>query len=95
MPYRILEFETTPNPNALKCWLDGRISDGPRSFLNAEMAAGDPVAAALFAEAGVKTVLFNGDWLTVNKTPEANWRTVKTHVKRVLAAASDREPEPG
>ena len=26
MGYRVTEFETTPNPNAVKCWLDGAIS---------------------------------------------------------------------
>jgi hypothetical protein len=92
MGYRVTEFETTPNPNAVKCWLDGPISAGPRSFLDAEAARDDPVAAALFASGCVTTVLFFGDWLTVNKTPETSWRTVKAHVKRVLAAAGEGEP---
>ena len=42
MPFTITEFESTPNPNAVKCWLDRPISEGPRSFLNAQMAQGDP-----------------------------------------------------
>jgi hypothetical protein len=87
MPYEITEFETTPNPNALKCWLDRPISEGPRSFLNAEMAAEHPIAAALFAEAGVTSVLFGGDWLTVNKPAEAKWPAIKEKVRRVLARA--------
>ena len=29
MPCTVVEYETTPNPNALKCWLDQPISDGP------------------------------------------------------------------
>ena len=87
MPFRITEFETTPNPNAVKCWVDRPISDCPRSFLNAEMAAEDPIASRLFAEAGVTTVLFNGDWLTVNKPADASWTTVKHHVRRILDEA--------
>ncbi len=87
MPYTVTEFEPTPNPNAMKCWLDRPISDGPRSFLNAEMAKSDPIAAALFAQAGATTVLFNGDWLTVNKPPHEEWASVKKKVKRVLADA--------
>lgn len=87
MPYAVTEFEATPNPNAVKCWLDRPISDRPRSFLNAQMAAEDPIAAALFAQGGVTTVLFNGEWLTVNKPPDASWQTVKATVKRVLREA--------
>ena len=87
--YRVTEFESTPNPNAVKCWLDGAISTEPRSFLNARAAQEDPVAAALFAPGQVTTVLFFGDWVTVSKTPEASWRSVKAHVKKVLASAGD------
>jgi hypothetical protein len=87
MPFTVTHFESTPNPNAVKCWLDKPISDRPRSFLNQEMASDDPLAAALFAEAGVTTVLFNGDWLTVNKPPDADWTGVKNRVKRVLKGA--------
>ena len=89
MPFSITQFEPTPNPNAIKCWLDRPISDRPRSFLNAEMAREDDLAAALFDEAGAVCVLFNGDWLTVNKPPDADWTTVKARVKRILAAAPD------
>jgi hypothetical protein len=85
MPFRITEFESTPNPNAVKCWLDRPISDGPRSFLTAEMATEDPVAAALFAEAGAVCVLFNGNWVTINKSPDAGWDTVKRKVRQVLS----------
>jgi NFU1 iron-sulfur cluster scaffold homolog, mitochondrial len=87
MPFAVTEFETTPNPNALKCWLDRPISDGPRSFLNAELAATDPVAAALFSRAGVTNVYFNGNWITVNKPADANWTTIKHKVRKVLEDA--------
>ena len=85
MPFAITEFESTPNPNAVKCWLDRPISEGPRSFLDAEAAAADPIARALFEEAGIVVALFNGDWLTVNKPPDASWPTVKRRVKAVLS----------
>ena len=87
MAFKVTEFEDTPNPNALKCWLDRSISDGPRSFLNAEQAAADPLASALFEGGQVVCLLFNGDWVTVNKKPDAKWPAVKTHVKKVLAKA--------
>lgn len=88
MPFTILRYEATPNPNALKCILDRPISTGPRSFLNADMAADDPVASALFREAPITTILMNEGWMTINKKPEAEWRAVKPKVERVLAAAA-------
>ena len=48
MPLAITEYEETPNPDALKCWLDGSVSDGPVSFLRCEAAAGHPLAEAIF-----------------------------------------------
>lgn len=87
MPFRVTRFEPTLNPNAVKCWLDRPISDRPRSFLSADMAREDTLAARLFAEAGATCVLFNGDWLTINKHPEADWRSVRRRIERVLENA--------
>ena len=87
MPIDVVQFEATPNPNAVKCWLDRSISEGPVSFRSAAMAAGNPIAAALFAEAGVTNVLFNGNWMTVNKPADASWIQVQSVVKRVLSKA--------
>jgi len=92
MAYTVTEFESTPNPNAVKCWLDKPISSHPCSFLNREMAEADPLARALFEEAGAVCVLFNGDWVTVNKSPEASWPQVKERIKRVLGSAASPEP---
>jgi len=89
MAYTVEEFEATPNPNAVKCWLDRPISDGPQSFLNPEMAADHPIAKALFEQAGATVVLLNGQWMTVNKSPESAWPTVKRQIRRVLAEATE------
>jgi len=89
MPYQVVRYEPTPNPNAIKCWLDKPISEGPRSFLNRDMASGDAIAERLFDEAGVSTILMNGEWMTVNKPPDADWKTVKAMVEEVLAAADE------
>jgi hypothetical protein len=86
MPFLITRYEETPNPNALKCWLDHSISDRPRSFLSAEMAAADPIARALFA-AGLTSVYFNREWMTINKPPDATWPAIKQRVTSALAAA--------
>ena len=93
MSWRITEFEPTPNPNAMKCWLDRPISDRPRSFLNAEAAAGDPIAAALFHRTGATNVLFNGQWMSVSKRPEDEWSDVKKRIRAVMAESEGVESQ--
>lgn len=92
MAVTVIRFETTPNPHALKCVLSGRVSEGSRPFRTVEAAGkgadegGHPLAAALFAVSGVTGVLLCGDWLTVNKAPEAKWPAIKRGVEKALAA---------
>ena len=92
MAWRITCFEDTPNPDAVKCRLDRRISDGPVSFRrpeDAEAPGADPrlapLARVLFTEAGLTSVLFLGDWMTVNKPPTTRWASVRRAVIRLLA----------
>jgi hypothetical protein len=87
MPIRVTEFESTPNPNALKCMLDRRVSEERRSYSDASAAAADPIAARLFAVEGVVGVMLLGDWLTVLKAPDAPWRAIRAGVTRALAGA--------
>ncbi|MEM7228813.1 MAG: NifU N-terminal domain-containing protein [Planctomycetota bacterium] len=88
MAYTITRYEPTPNPNALKCWLEPPISAGPQSFLSSDMAADHVLAQKLFAAAPITTLFFNGDWMTVNKAPNASWTTVKKAVNTVLETAT-------
>lgn len=90
MSHTILEFQATPNPNAVKCVLDRPIRDrasGPASFRDAAAAQSSPVAAALFASGGITSVLINDDWITVNKEKDAEWEIVKKNVTKVLSEA--------
>jgi hypothetical protein len=87
MPYLVRQFQPTPNPNAVKCILDRRIAERPRSYFKAQDAAADPIAAGLFAIAGVTNILISGDWITVSKQPGADWRTVRPEIERVLREA--------
>lgn len=89
MPYRVLEFQDTPNPNALKCVLDRQLpADGAiRSYLSPAAAASDPLAASLFTIPGVVGVLINPAWITVSKSQDAPWKQVKAGVAKVLGAA--------
>lgn len=94
MGFTIVDIEDTPNPNALKFNLDQPISRGTLSYLNAQGAAGHPIAAALFAINGVVTLMFRGDFVTVNKAADADWGPIKAKVRKVLAAA-EALPEAG
>lgn len=88
MPYRVVQFLETPNPNAVKCVLDrSPAPEGPRSFRSREEAAADALAAALFAVPGVRNVLIHDGWITVGKAEDAPWRTVRDGLRAALAAA--------
>lgn len=81
---RVLRYETTPNPDALKCILDARLSESPRSFIGKDQAAGDPIAGPIFEHARLRAILINTDWMTINKEPDADWKDIKPVVERVL-----------
>ena len=87
MPLAVVRYEETPNPNAIKCWLDGTVSDGPVSFLRADAAAGNPLAEAIFEGGQVTHLLFNGEWLTLCREPGARWAPLK---KRLVQALSEQ-----
>jgi len=93
MPYEVVEFQATPNPNAVKCVLDkppaGLAAPAPqRSYTDASAAADDPLGAALMAIPGVRNVLIHDEWISIGKLPESDWKTVKAAVKRVLHGAA-------
>ena len=92
MGFKIIRFESTPNPNAVKCVLDRPITDRPKSFLSADTAAGQPLAEPFFALDGVRNVLMNGDWVSVNKLDDVAWTTLKPKIRRVLR---DLKPDTG
>lgn len=88
LPFSISEVQPTPNPNATKYVLDRSISDRPTSFFDAASAKDHPVASRLFAIPGVSGLLLLGDFVTVNKRPDARWSEITTKVEQVLASAT-------
>ena len=84
MGLRVLDVQPTPNPNAAKFILDRRIAEQPMSFLSSESAEGYPVAKQLFEIAGVSSLLFLGDFVTVNKKQDADWEKITAAVQKVL-----------
>lgn len=89
--YKVVEFQETPNPNAVKCVVEPALSQpegtGLRSYLSREAAAGDALGKRLMDLPGVSGVLIHQGWVTVSKRPEAEWKSVKAAVKKALADA--------
>src|SRR4051794_29196333 len=79
-----IQTEATPNPEVLK-FLPGRevMGEGTRDFREAAEAGVSPLAAELFAIAGVERVFFGPDFLTVGKTEDQDW----SHLKAPILAA--------
>ena len=87
MGFTVAEIQATPNPNAIKFVLDRAVTPQPLSFLTPESAKAHPLASRLFGVPGVCSVLLLGDFITVNKAPEASWADIRTAVRRALAEA--------
>jgi len=84
MAFSVLEVQSTPNPNALKFILDRSISEQSTSFFDAASAKDHPVASVLFEIPGVSSLLLLGDFITVNKRPQAKWPAIEKGVRKAL-----------
>jgi Fe-S cluster biogenesis protein NfuA len=76
-----IETEGTPNPATLK-FLPGREVMGlsTADFASAATAGRSPLASALFSLPGVARVFLGGDFITVTKTDEIDWQSLKPQV---------------
>ena len=76
-----IETEGTPNPATLK-FLPGQDVMGfsTADFASRESAQRSPLAGALFALPGVARVFLGGDFITVTKTDEVAWQSLKPQV---------------
>lgn len=91
MTIRIKEYRETPNPNALKCVLEGVHFRERESFAAGRSATGRApagFAAALLQVPGVEGLLLLADWMTITKAPDADWKHIKPAVEKVLAQAT-------
>ncbi len=86
-----IRTESTPNPNAIRCGFDVPISSTIRSYFRAADAAQDDLASELFAVAGVTNVLIHTQFVSIVKSEEAKWSTVRPQVERILRRALRQE----
>ena len=89
MGFRVIEIQPTPNPNAAKFVLDRPVSQQPLSFFNAAAASDYPLAKKLFAIPGVSSLLLLGDFITINKSPDAQWDDITDAARSVLRSVPD------
>jgi len=73
-----IQTESTPNPATMK-FLPGRtvLEAGTADFPTPESGAKSPLAARIFAVAGVTGVFFGNDFVTVTKDEATEWDHVK------------------
>ncbi len=85
---RVISADPTPNENAMKFTLDGRLlASGSKTF-NAQTAGEHPVAAALFRLPGVKSAFFLNDFVTVSKDPGASFNDLESAIIDAINSAA-------
>jgi hypothetical protein len=85
----VTTFQDTPHPHALKVVLDTPLKPGPfpRSYFTSSAVGSDALAAKLFSLQGVTNLLIHEQWVTVSKSPDAQWTTLKPAIKAIFAEA--------
>ncbi len=81
---KVVQVSPTPNPLAMKFTLSGKVSDKAQSYTTAEAAASSAIASKVFALGGVAGVFMVQDFVTVNRTAQANWNTLVPLIQRTL-----------
>ena len=88
MATQLIEFERTPNPNALRVLPGTTLWDrGPPIELHAgEDAAGVPLAQELLEIEGVASVMIGGDFVTILRSSTAfDWSELRPQILAVIA----------
>ena len=76
-----IQTEQTPNPQTLK-FLPGRVvmKEGTAFFQNIEDSSNSPFAKRLFSLDGVEGVFFGSDFITITKSKNTTWETMKPEI---------------
>lgn len=80
-----IQTETTPNPATLR-FLPGKpvLPEGTLEIRDARGAERSPLAQALFTIDGVTGVFYGSDFITVTKTDETDWQSLKPAVLGII-----------
>jgi Fe-S cluster biogenesis protein NfuA len=89
----IVEFEPTPNPNALRVRSGRKFTHGPPLEFDRENAAAHPLAAALLAIQGLERIMIGRDFVTIVRPgPAVSWDALRADVVLALLDAPDPAP---
>jgi Fe-S cluster biogenesis protein NfuA len=73
-----IQTEPTPNPNTLKFLPGEPVAKGAvADYASSEAASDSKLAAALFAVDGVSRAFFGADFISLSKSPDADWAVIK------------------
>ncbi|NNL46986.1 MAG: scaffolding protein, partial [Acidimicrobiia bacterium] len=78
-----IEIQGTPNPNALKFSVGVPVG-GPTTVVPGK-PSDDPTANAIAEIEGVTSVFMTADFVTLTKTPEADWQAIVDIAHPLLA----------
>jgi hypothetical protein len=79
--------EPTPNPNALKFTLNRTVVEGrSKTYASPEAAEASPLAKHLFEIAGVKSIFFLNNFITVTRQPGIDWAGLARQVEERIRA---------
>lgn len=81
-----LSMQGTPNPNAAKFLLNRAVATEGKTYREASSAASEWVKAIL-GIAGVTQIFVLQHFVTVTKTPDAEWNAIGPQVERILRQA--------
>ncbi len=77
-----VQIEPTPNPNALKFTV-GIDVGGPKTFV-AGREDDDPLGGALLSIPGITSIFMTADFVTLSKTPDADWAAIAGLAQEIL-----------
>ncbi len=80
-----VRFEPTPNPDAIKCVLPTPRGGDIVSAASPVEAEGNALALRLLAIPGVTRVLLHSSFVSVSKSPDSSWLSIKRAISRVLS----------
>jgi len=82
---KVQSVQPTPNPNALKFIVDNTvIENGSLDYSNEQEVSDDPLAQSLFSIAGIASLFFCENFVTITMTDSADWRAVNDAVIKCL-----------
>ena len=86
MPKPTIEFQQTPNPNAGKFVVSQQVAPvgTSKSYYDRDEAREDPVARALMAIDGVRSIFMVDDFITVTKNHAARWDALVPRVEEAI-----------